>query len=106
MGYVALTTLSSQAQAAIENASSDGVTQPIAAPSGYEIYRVTDRRSRDFSDVREELRSQLADQAREQEFEQWLGRRLRSADIVVNPKYGRFDARTLQIVPGKAELRP
>lgn len=106
MGYVPLTTVSSQAQAAIENASEDGLTQPIAAPSGYEIYRVTDRRSRDFADVRDELRSQLADQAREQEFEQWLGRRLRSASIVVNPKYGRFDPRTLQIVPGTGELRP
>ncbi len=106
MGYVPLTTLPSQAQAAIENVSEDGVTQPIATPSGYEIYRVADRRSRDFSDVRDELRSQLADQAREQSFEQWLGRRLRSAAIVVNPKYGRFDPQTLQIVPGNVELRP
>ena len=106
MGFVPMASLPSQAQSALENAADGDVTQPVASANGFEIYRRTDKRSQDLADVRDELRSQLVDQAREQEFETWLGRRLRDAAIVVNPKYGRFDRRTLQIVPGDGELRP
>jgi parvulin-like peptidyl-prolyl isomerase len=106
MGYVPLTTLSSQAQGALNNVSDGGVTDPIPVANGFEIYRLLDKRSRDFSDVRSDLRAQLADQARERRFEQWLGHRLQSARIVVNPKYGRFDASALQVVPGERKLRP
>jgi parvulin-like peptidyl-prolyl isomerase len=106
MGFVPVTSLSSQAQTAIENTSIGGITDPVATPSGFEIYRPVDRRSRDLEDVSDELRAQLGDQAREEQFEAWLGRRLRSAAIVVNPKYGRFDRQELQIVPGSGELQP
>lgn len=106
MGFVPVTSLSSQAQSAIEQTSIGGVTDPVVAGSGFEIYRLVDRRSRDFDDVSDELRTQLADQARERQFEDWLARRLRSATIVVNPKYGRFDRGELQVVAGTGELRP
>jgi parvulin-like peptidyl-prolyl isomerase len=106
MGFVPMASLSSQAQSALESAGDGDVAEPVASSSGFEIYRRTDRRSQDLDEVRDELRAQLGDQAREQQFEDWLGRRLRDAAIVVNPKYGRFDRQTLQIVPGRAELRP
>ena len=106
MGYVPITRLSSEAQTAIEQVSEGGVTDPIRGSSGFEIYRLVDRRPRDFEDVEPELRRQLADQERERRFEEWLARRLRSASIVVNPRYGRFDAQALQVVPGSGRLDP
>lgn len=106
MGFVPVASLSSEAQGAVDNVSVGGVTDPIPAPAGFEIYRLLERSSREFAEVRDDLRSQLADQAREQRFEQWLGRQIRAARIVVNPKYGRFDREALQVVPGERKLRP
>lgn len=42
-----------------------------------------------FEEVREDIRSYLTDQARERFFD-FLSRLLERADVVVNPKYGRF----------------
>lgn len=106
MGFVPLASLPSQAQAAVDAATIGGVTGPVPGPSGVEVYRVVDRRSRPFDEVEDEIRGRLADQAREQEFEEWLDRRLRDSDVVVNPKYGRFDPESLQVVPGDAQLPP
>lgn len=106
MGFVPSTSLSGQAQEAIQSAAIGDVTEPVAGPSGFEIYRVVDRRAGDLDDVEDQLRAQLADQTRERQFEEWLGRRLRDAAIVVNPKYGRYDDQGLQVVPGSQELRP
>lgn len=106
MGFVASTSLSGQAHEAIQATSIGDVTDPVAGHNGFEIYRVVDRRQSDFDDVEDQLRSQLADQSRERQFEEWLGRRLRDAAIVVNPKYGRYDDQGLQVVPGSQELRP
>jgi peptidyl-prolyl cis-trans isomerase SurA len=106
MGFVPSTSLSGQAQEAIQATGIGDVTDPIPGPGGFEIYRVVDRRQSDFGDVEDQLRSQLSDQTRERQFEEWLGRRLRAAAIVVNPKYGRYDDQGLQVVPGSQELRP
>lgn len=107
MGWTPLTSLSNQAQTALEGVAINGVTDPIpVSGNGFEIYRLIDRRSRSLSDVRDEIRGQLGDQAREQEFEEWLGEQVRAARIVVNPKYGQFDRQALQVVPGERELRP
>ena len=106
MGYVPLASLPPQAQTAIQNTVDGGVTEPIVGANGIEIYRVVSRRSRPFSAVEDDLRNQLADQAREQAFEDWLNARLRRASVVVNPKYGRFDRESMQVVPGGERLRP
>lgn len=105
MGWVVPTTLGPEAQAAVESAAIGGVTDPVQSAAGWEIYRVVERRGRPFEDVEDELRAQLAGQERETLFEDWLGRRLRAAEIVVNPKYGRFDEEALQVIPGEPGLR-
>jgi parvulin-like peptidyl-prolyl isomerase len=106
MGYVPLASLPPQAQTAIQNSADGGVTEPVQGPGGIEIYRVVNRRSRPFGAVEDDLRGQLADQAREQAFEEWLNERLQKASVVVNPKYGRFDRQAMQVVPGDERLRP
>lgn len=106
MGYVPVARLAPEVQAAIQQADSGTVTDPIASGPTLEIYRVVDRRTRTLDDVADEIRAQLADQSREQAFQSWLDRRLRAARVVVNPKYGTFDDRSLQVVPGRRSLRP
>ncbi len=106
MGYIPLASLPPQAQTAIQNSVDGGVTEPVQGAGGIEIYRVVNRRSRPFSAVEDDLRTQLADQSREQAFEDWLNERLRKADVVVNPKYGRFDREAMQVVPGDERIRP
>jgi hypothetical protein len=70
------------------------------------VFRVIDRRTPSFDDVKTELNAQMSDQERQDRCSQWLNRRLRSAHVVVNPKYGRFDRHTLAIVAGPRTLRP
>lgn len=105
MGYVALSELSPFARQAIEQATIGGLTDPVQASGGFEVYRVRDRRVRPFEEVSEVIEAQLLDQARTAKFEEWVSERVRSAEIVVNPKYGRFDKDSARIVPGTGELR-
>jgi parvulin-like peptidyl-prolyl isomerase len=106
LGYVRVSQLSPDEQAAVRRTDTGRVTDPINTGAAFEVFRVVDRRTPDFSTVRDELNSQLSDQARQERCTNWLNRRLRSARVVVNPKYGRFDDKTLAIVAGKRELRP
>lgn len=106
MGYVPIARLAPEAQAALEATKTGGVTDPIPSGPGREIYRLVDRRTRSLDDVADQIRAQLVDQSREQAFQAWLDRRLRAARVVINPKYGAFDARSLQVVPGRRGLQP
>lgn len=105
MGYVPLAELSTEAQAVIRQASVGRVTDPVPTASGFEVYRVLDRRTRSLELVEDQIKTQLSEQTRGARFEEWVTERLRAARIVVNPKYGRFDRRAAAVVTGTGELR-
>jgi parvulin-like peptidyl-prolyl isomerase len=106
VGHVRLSTLSPDEQATVRRTDTGRVTDPINTGNAFEVFRVLDRRTPSFSDVRQDLNAQLSDQESQQRCTDWLNRRLRAARIVVNPKYGRFDDKQLAIVAGSRELRP
>lgn len=99
MGTVAVTTLSPEAQEAVGAAVSGGVTDPVQTADGFVIYHVLDRRTKELDEVADQIRATLAQDQRQQGYDEWLAGQISKAKIVVNPKYGTFDKQQLQVVP-------
>jgi peptidyl-prolyl cis-trans isomerase C len=105
LGYVSTSSLPADAQAAITQVKSSGITTPIqGSAGGFEIYRVLDRRVQSLADVEGQIRNQIGGQAQDTTFETWVKNHLTSSRIVVNPEYGRFDRATLEVVAGSGQL--
>jgi parvulin-like peptidyl-prolyl isomerase len=106
MGVVPVTALDIQVQNAVSSAVVGGLTAPLQGQNGYEIYRLVDRRKKEFEEVEAEIERALSQEDRDLRYQQWLAGRVRDARIVVNPKYGRFDKRQDEptVVPSGREL--
>ncbi len=64
---------------------------------GFHIIKVDDRRTKTLEQARAELTEELLTTTRTQAFQDFLAERIRAATIVVNPRYGDFDAETFRI---------
>jgi parvulin-like peptidyl-prolyl isomerase len=71
------------------------ISAPVQTQFGWHIIELVSVEVTPFSEVESQLRSTLAGQA----FYGWLTKRLANADITVNPKYGKLDRETGEIVP-------
>lgn len=104
LGFVPLSELGSVVQSAVAQVAVGRVTDPIPSAGGFEIYRVIARRAIPLEDVEDNIRAQLGSQSIDARFQQWVIERVRKARVVVNPKYGRFDASVGEVVPGTGKL--
>jgi parvulin-like peptidyl-prolyl isomerase len=105
LGFVAMTTLPGDVQAALTQVQGAGLTTPLQTAGGFQVYRVIERRTQPLTDVASRIRSQLAGQSLDTRFEDWVRGYLASARVVVNPEYGRFDRQALAVVPGTGAIR-
>ena len=64
---------------------------------GYHIIRVDDVRTKTLAQVHAQLAQQITQQRQQQAFQTYVQRRVKASDIVVNPRWGDFDAETLSI---------
>ena len=64
---------------------------------GFHIIKVDDRRTKTLEQARAELTQEIETQKRTQAFQEFIGDRIREADIVVNPRWGDFDPETFRI---------
>ena len=71
------------------------ISPPVHTALGWHIILLVDTSVTPFDQVKDQLLGQQSSQL----FDAWLTRRLGEADIVVNPKYGRLDVTTGEIVP-------
>jgi foldase protein PrsA len=67
---------------------------PIETQFGFHIVYVIERTTQPFNQVREQLLREVGQES----FTRWLLGRIRSADILVNPRYGALDERTGDVV--------
>lgn len=67
---------------------------PIQTQFGFHIIHVIERTVQPFTDVREQLLREVG----EESFANWLLGRIRTADILVNPRYGALDEQTGEVV--------
>lgn len=74
------------------------VSDLVRTQFGFHIIKVDDRRAKTFEQARAELAEEITAQKQTESFQNFMVTRLRSADIVVNPRYGDFDRETFRIV--------
>lgn len=71
------------------------ISRPVQTKYGWHVIMLVSVDTPSFDQVKDQLVSQAQGQA----FADWLAERVATADISVNPKYGRLDAATGEIVP-------
>lgn len=64
---------------------------------GFHIIRVDDVRKKTLEQMRAQLTQQITQQKQQQAFQGFVAQRIKSYDIVVNPRYGDFNPDTLAI---------
>jgi foldase protein PrsA len=81
-------------QAALE-LQPDEISEPVHTGFGWHVIQLVSVDAQPFDQVRDQLAAPLRASA----FTDWLQEQLGSRRITVNPKYGRFDPSTGQVVP-------
>jgi foldase protein PrsA len=71
------------------------ISGPVHTQFGWHVILLVSADVQPFDQVKDQLSQSVASQG----FTTWLRDRLTSADISVNPKYGRFDEQSGQVVP-------
>ena len=66
---------------------------------GFHIIRVDDRRTKTLAQARAQITQQLTQEKQAKAFEGYIKKRVESARIVVNPRWGDFNSSTLAIEP-------
>jgi parvulin-like peptidyl-prolyl isomerase len=74
------------------------VSLPVSTDFGVHVIGVTGRRLQTFEDVRDQISQQLTDMEVGQTWSEWLLDAYKQADIELNPRYGKFDQASGQIV--------
>lgn len=95
LGTVSAATLDQQFARAALALQPGEISKPVQTQFGWHIIELVGSTVTPF----EQAKSQLIDQQSQQIFNAWLGGALRSAAITVNPKYGRLDLTTGDVVP-------
>ena len=78
------------------------VSSPVSTDLGVHVIGVTGRRLQTFEDVRDQISQQLTDIEVGKAWSEWLLNAYKLADIELNPRYGKFDRATGQIVNASA----
>lgn len=79
------------------------VSSPVTTDFGVHVIRVTDRRAQDLEDVRDQISQQLIEIEVGQAWSEWMLDAYKQADIELNPRYGKLDAATGQIVAASTD---
>ncbi len=71
------------------------ISGPVETQFGWHIIELTRRDVAAFEDVREQLVGQLGTSA----FQEWMIERIQALDVEVDPRYGRLDTETGEVLP-------
>lgn len=71
------------------------ISGPVQTQFGWHIIELTRRDVAAFEDVREQLIGQLGTST----FQEWMIERIQALDVEVNPRYGRLDTDTGEVLP-------
>ena len=98
-GFVALASLDPTFGQAAWDAKIGTPVGPVRSQFGYHIILTEARRVQPFAEVAEEIRGQLQQQGGDAAFSEFLRTEIKSAKVMVNPRYGDWDVENSTIVP-------
>jgi peptidyl-prolyl cis-trans isomerase SurA len=103
LGWVSPGQLLVPVEAALEDLRIGEVSPPVPTDSGVYVVRVTGRRLQPFEAVKGEISERLTDNAARDAWSEWLNDSYGRATIELNPRYGKLDPGTGQIVDRSAK---
>jgi foldase protein PrsA len=103
LGWVSPGELVSQFESAMDELDIGEVSAPVRSDFGVHVIFVTGRRQQSLEDVSAEISEQIQEMSVAQAWSEWLQNAYKSAAIEVNPRYGKLDPATGQIVTASAE---
>ena len=77
------------------------ISGPVQTQFGWHVIQLVSAEVQPLREVRDQLAGPLEQEA----FARWLQERSRTADITVNPRYGRYDPQTGEILPIRSTAR-
>jgi len=80
---------------AVLRAGINQVAGPVLTDAGYDVFIVKERREIPFAEVKADLLAERQNDV----FAAWLGEQIRTAEIRVNPRYGRLDVASGRVIP-------
>lgn len=82
------------------------ISEPVRTQFGFHVIRVTDRRTRTFEQVRDEIEQQLGGTIRDEAWREYLEEVYAEAEVKINPRYGEFDVANQMVVDATADSAP
>lgn len=98
LGFIARGQQPPEFEQAAFSAKIGAVVGPIRSQLGFDLLRVDAKRVQPFAEVKDQLRQQLEGEVGRTSLQEFLQGALRVASIVVNPRYGDWDAASGEVV--------
>jgi foldase protein PrsA len=106
LGYVNPNTLVPEYSQAVAELEPGDISEPVRSQFGFHIIKLIDRRVAPFEDVRGQIEQQLAGDVGEEEWQKFIRRAYRDAEIEVNSRFGELDIESQLIVNASGDSVP
>lgn len=80
------------------------ISAPVKTAFGFHVIKLI-KKGKTFEEAKAEIQQQLGQQQQQQAFTEWIREQMQKAKVRVNPKFGRFDRTTQQVVANQI-IRP
>lgn len=90
--------LEPQVQSELAATETGSVSNPVEVGEEIRIYKVLEKQTLLYEEARSRVLTAVTDLQGEQAISKLVGDKLGMSKIVINPRYGRFDRKTLQVV--------
>lgn len=97
LGFQAAGTFVPPFEEAMANLEIGEISDPVETEFGFHIIRVTERKTVEFEEARENIAQQLAGPAQDEAWQAFLIATYEEADVEVNSRFGEFDPATGEI---------
>jgi foldase protein PrsA len=106
LGTVTYSQLAPNIKFALKHTKVGNASQPVNTQQGFELFLVLSSKTQTLSQAEQQIRTQVETVQQDAEWMQWLQQRYGSLGVSVNPRFGRLNASSLQVVDVPAEAFP
>ena len=106
LGYVNPATLVPEYSQAVAEIEPGEISEPVRSQFGFHIIKLIDRRIAPFEDVKGQIEQQLTGDVSEEEWQKFIRKAYRDAEIEVNSRFGELDIESQLIVNASGDSVP